>query len=106
MHAGAYHYYMNDWSLGVINDTWVEELNYVALREITMGYRLPSAWAAKVGAQNINISATARNLCYLYNSLENNLNPESVRGNASGEFRIRSFNPYTANFMFTLNVNF
>ena len=106
MHAGAYHYYMNDWSLGVINDTWVEELNYVALREITLGYRLPSAWAAKVGAQNINISATARNLCYLYNSLENNLNPESVRGNASGEFRIRSFNPYTANFMFTLNVNF
>ena len=81
-------------------------MNYVALREITLGYQLPKTWASKVGAQNINISATARNLCYLYNSLENNLNPESVRGNASGEFRIRSFNPYSANFMFTLNVNF
>ena len=106
VHAGAHTYNQNDWSIGVVHDGWVEELNYVALREITLGYQLPKTWASKVGAQNINISATARNLCYLYNSLENNLNPESVRGNASGEFRIRSFNPYSANFMFTLNVNF
>ena len=106
VHAGAHTMNKNDWSIGVINDDWVEELNYIALREITLGYNLPSKLASKVGAQNVNISATARNLCYLYNSLTNNLNPESVRGNASGEFRIRSFNPYSANFMFTLNVNF
>ena len=106
VHAGAHTMNKNDWTVGVINDDWVEELNYIALREITLGYNLPSKLASKVGAQNVNISATARNLCYLYNSLTNNLNPESVRGNASGEFRIRSFNPYSANFMFTLNVNF
>ena len=106
VHAGAHTYNVNSWGGGVIGDNWVEELNYIALREITLSYRLPNAWAEKVGAQNINISATGRNLGYLYNSLTNNLNPESVRGNASGEFRIRSFNPYTANFMFTLNVNF
>ena len=106
VHAGCHWMNLNDWSIGVVNDTWVEELNYIALREVTLSWRLPSTWAEKVGAQNINLSATARNLGYLYNSLENNLNPESVRGNASGEFRIRSFNPYTANFMFTLNVNF
>ena len=67
---------------------------------------MPKSWASKIGAQNVTLSATGRNLGYLYNSLTNNLNPESVRGNASGEFRIRSFNPYTANFMFTVNVNF
>lgn len=105
-HAGAYTYYMNDWSLGVINDTWFQTLNYIALREISLSYRLPNTWASKIGAQGLNVSFTARNLGYLYNSLENNLNPESVRGNRSGEFRIRSFNPYTANFMFTINANF
>lgn len=106
IHAGAHTYDVNDWSYGVINDDWVEELNYIALREITLSYNMPKTWASKIGAQNITLSATGRNLCYLYNSLTNNLNPESVRGNASGEFRIRSFNPYTANFMFTVNVNF
>lgn len=105
-HAGAYWYYMNDWGVGVVNGSWYETLNYIALREVSLNYRLPNAWASKIGAQGLNVSFTARNLGYLYNSLENNINPESVRGNRAGEFRIRSFNPYTANFMFTLNASF
>lgn len=106
MHAGAYHYYRNDWSLGIINDDWVHELSYIALREITIGYNFPKSIAKKIGAKGLGCSLTGRNLCYLYNSLPNNVNPESVRGNSSGEFRIRSYNPYTANFMFTINVDF
>ena len=106
MHAGAYHYYRNDWSVGVINDDWVHELSYIALREITIGYNFPQSIAKKIGAKGLGCSLTGRNLCYLYNSLPNNVNPESVRGNSSGEFRIRSYNPYTANFMFTINVDF
>lgn len=106
VHAGAYYQFRNNWGNGVVSDDWVEELNYIALREVTVSYDMPKSWASKIGAQNVTLSATGRNLGYLYNSLTNNLNPESVRGNASGEFRIRSFNPYTANFMFTVNVNF
>ena len=37
-----------------------------------------------------------------YNSLPNDVNPEGVRGNLSGEFRIRSFDPYTANYTMTI----
>ena len=105
-HAGSYWYYMTDWGVGVLNDCWFQTLNYIALREISLGYKLPNTWAKKVGAQGLNVSFSARNLGYLYNSLENNINPESVRGNRAGEFRIRSFNPYTANFMFTINASF
>lgn len=47
-----------------------------------------------------------RNLGYLYNSLPNNLNPESVRSNSASEFRIRGFEPYTASYIFTINANF
>lgn len=106
MHAGAYHYYRNDWGTGVINDDWVHELSYIALREITLGYRFPSSIAKKIGAKGMGCSLSGRNLCYLYNSLPNNVNPESVRGNRAGEFRMRSYNPYTASFMFSLNVDF
>lgn len=106
VHAGAYWYYMNDWGGGVLNKSWFQTLNYIALREISVAYKLPNSWASKICAQAINVSFSARNLGYLYNSLDNNLNPESVRGNRAGEFRIRSFNPYTANFMFTINASF
>ncbi len=106
MHAGAYHYFRNSWGQGVINDDWVNKLSYISLREITLTYRFDKAIARKLRAQALSMSFTGRNLGYLYNSLPNNLNPESIRGNRAGEFRSRSFNPYTASFMFSVNVDF
>lgn len=105
-HASTHHVYNNDWGLGVITEDWVHELSYIALRDITLTYRLPANWANKVGARGINLSASARNLGYLYNSLPNNVHPESVRGNVSSEFRIRGYEPYIANYMFTINAEF
>ncbi len=105
-HAGAYHYFSNDWGNGVINDGWVNKLSYIALREVTLSYRFDKAIARKLKAQGLSMSLTGRNLGYLYNSLPNNLNPESIRGNRAGEFRSRSFSPYTASFMFSVNIDF
>lgn len=105
-HAGAYYAGNYGWGQQTINDTWVHELSYIALREITIGYRLPKTVASKIGAKGLNVSVSGRNLGYLYNSLPNNLNPESVRGNISSEFRIRGYEPYTANYMLTLNAEF
>ncbi len=106
VHASSYTYYRNSWGQGVINDDWVKELNYIALREISFSYRMPVNFAAKVGAKNLILGLTARNLGYLYNTAPNNENPESVRGSRSAEFRMRSFSGYTANYMFTLNATF
>lgn len=106
VHAGAYHYYRNSWGSGVVNDSWYSKLSYIALREITVSYRFDKKIYSKIGAKGLTCSLTGRNLGYLYNSLPNNLNPESVRGNRSGEFRVRSFNPYTASFLFSVNVDF
>ena len=106
MHAASYYNYANQWSTGVINDTWVNELNYIALREISLGYNFSSKIAGKIGAKRLGITLSARNLGYLYNSLPNNLNPESIRGNVSGEFRTRSFDPLCANYTMTINVGF
>lgn len=105
-HAGAYHVFRNAWGEGVINDDWVHKLSYIALREITLSYRLPQSIASKIRAKNLGVSLSARNLGYLYNSLPNNVHPESVRGNRSAEFRIRGYEPYIANYTFTINAEF
>ena len=49
---------------------------------------------------------TGRNVGYIYNSLPNNVHPESVRGNRSAEFRIRGYEPYIRNYTFTINAEF
>lgn len=106
VHASSWHYYNNSWSRGTVNDDWVSELSYVALREITIGYNIPKNICSKIGAKNLYVSFSGRNLGYLYNSLPNKLNPESIRGTQATDFRERSFSPYTASYMFTLNVGF
>jgi iron complex outermembrane receptor protein len=58
-------------------------------------------------AQNLYVALNARNIGYLYNSLPNNLNPESFRGtSSSASFRERSFTPYTATYTMTLSIDF
>lgn len=106
VHAGAYHYWMNSWGNGVVTDEWYQKLNYVALREVSLSYSLPTSIASKLGSRGLTLIATGHNLGYLHNSLNNNVNPESVRGTSSHEFRIRNYEGTTASFTFTINAQF
>lgn len=106
IHASIYHTYINDWGVGVVNESWFHELNYVALREVSLSYSLPQNIASKLGAKGINLTATGHNLGYLHNSLKNNVNPEGIRSTRSHEFRIRGFEGTTASFTFTVNAQF
>ena len=54
----------------------------------------------------MTVSLTGRNLGYLLNTAPNHENPESVRGTGSSNFRMRSYSPYTANYLFTVNITF
>lgn len=105
-HASAYHTFRNAWGEGVVNDDWVHKLSYIAFREITLSYKMPKTVAAKIGAKNLGLSVSGRNLGYLFNSLPNNVHPESVRGNRSAEFRIRGYEPYIASYTLTINAEF
>ena len=107
-HASSWNYWNNSWGRASVtkNNDWFHELNYIALREISLSWRMPKNWASKIGASNINLTVAGRNLGYLYNSLPNNWHPESLRGTQSGQFMARAVNPYVANYTFTINASF
>lgn len=109
-HASSWNYWNNSWGRAAvgdgISDDWFCTLNYIALREISLSYKVPSAWAKKIGSSNINLTLSGRNLGYLLNSLPNNFNPESMRGTQAGQFMIRSVSPYTASYTLTINASF
>ena len=109
-HASSWNYWNNSWGRAAvgdgISDSWFTDLNYIALREVALSYRLPRKYASKIGAQNLNFTIAGRNLGYLLNSLPNHFNPESFRGTAASQFMIRSVSPYTASYTFTINATF
>src|SRR5690606_7061518 len=73
-HASYYNYRTNSWGEGVVNDDWFQELKYIALRNISLGYNLPKVVSDKLGAKNFYIGVNGRNLGYLYNSMPNDIN--------------------------------
>ncbi len=106
-HASFYTYFNSSWSSGVVNDNWFNEVKYIAVRNVSIGYNLPKNLAQKLKAQNLYVALNARNLGYLYNSLPNHLNPESFRGtSSSASYYERSFTPYTATYTMTLSIDF
>ncbi|MDR0331921.1 MAG: SusC/RagA family TonB-linked outer membrane protein [Dysgonamonadaceae bacterium] len=110
-HADSWIYWNNAWSMtgqnrGVISDAWFKELNYIALRNITFIYRMPTPIAQKLHAKSLNLSLTGRNLGYLLNTAPSKINPESVSGTEPGEFRMRAFQGVTSSFTFTINATF
>lgn len=105
-HLTDYYYLMNNWGVGVINDDWFKKLNYISLREISLSYDFPQSIYKYIGAKSLSMTLTGRNLGYLLNTAPNHENPESVRGTGAAMFRMRSFAPYTAQYLFTINASF
>lgn len=54
--------------------------NYLALRELTLSYRLPSIWVNKAGLSNVELSVTGQNLGY-WTEADHMYSPESSDNN-------------------------
>jgi len=85
----------------------VFENSWMKLREINLTYQLPSALMKKTGFINgLSVSLIGRDLFYLYSSLPDHLNPESVNGigNAQG-IEFGAF-PGTRSYGFSVKASF
>ncbi|MCL3781817.1 SusC/RagA family TonB-linked outer membrane protein [Prolixibacteraceae bacterium JC049] len=105
-HASAFHYDVNGWKYGTVADTWVKEAKYIAIRNIHLDYTLPKKWSSMVKSNEISVGFNVRNPLYLYNNLPDNINPESIRGNAATSFYTQSNVPYTRYYTFSITAKF
>jgi iron complex outermembrane recepter protein len=51
-------------------ELYIQKNSYIKMRELAIGYNLPSEWAKKIGAKNVNFSVFGRNLFYIYRTLK------------------------------------
>lgn len=63
-------------------ELYVVKNNYIKMREISLGYRLPNSIATKLKAKNIQLSAFGRNLFFIYRSIKD-LDPEQMTGGSN-----------------------
>jgi hypothetical protein len=78
----SYYYLTYNWGNsdpGVTYELSVVENSYWKLRELSLGYDVPVSLLSKVSIKGLTVSAFARNLFYLYKTLED-IDPESTNG--------------------------
>lgn len=103
--ARLYYARLTQWGTG-IREYSVFENSWVALREVSIGYNVPAAFAKKVKLNNLRVSLVGRNLAYFYSSLPDNINPESVFSNRSGAFAEYGGLPFVRSMGVTVNAAF
>ena len=63
-------------------ELYVEKNNYIKMRELSLGYKLPNEFASRLGAKNLQLSAFGRNLFFIYRSMTD-LDPEQMTGGSN-----------------------
>jgi TonB-linked SusC/RagA family outer membrane protein len=88
-----------------VSSKFVYDASFVKLRQVIIGYQLPSKWLDGTPVRSVNISFVGRNLAILKKHTPN-VDPESnfTNGNAQG-LELAGV-PTTRNYGFNLNVKF
>lgn len=88
-----------------VNEPNVFDASYIKLREVKLGYQLPSRWVSKIGFQGASFALVARNLWIIHKNTPN-IDPETAfnTGNAQGLESLQL--PTTRSFGFNLNLKF
>ena len=82
----------DDTSLGVVNDKYMQNVAYIRLRSVNLGYNIPSAISGKIGANNMRVYVTAENIWTwspLY-KITRDIYVANVRGSGSGRSGLSS----------------
>lgn len=88
-----------------IAEQFIYDANFVNLRQIRIGYNLPSEWLAQTPVNRVRASIVGRNLFYLYDSVPN-VNPGAEYNTAATPGIEYASVPQTRNFGFNVRVTF
>lgn len=88
-------------------ELFIQENNYVKMREISLAYNLPTAWASKIGATKLTFSAFGRNLFFIYRSIKD-MDPEATTAGSKWSQNINNAgtNPATRSIGCMLRASF
>jgi TonB-linked SusC/RagA family outer membrane protein len=88
-----------------VDEAFTYSASYVKLREVKLGYSLPSKWVKGVGLQSATVSLVGRNLFIIHKNVPN-IDPETAfnTGNAQGLEDLTL--PTVRNLGFNINLNF
>ena len=96
----TYDYFQGIWEAATFKSDWI------VVRDISLGYDLPSGWATKMKMNNLRATISVRNPFYLLNSAMDKVNPDNIQGTGSGNAFDAGGIPYIRTYGFAINGAF
>lgn len=93
--------YKDNGQLTVVNDRYLQNLAYIRLKNLSIGYTLPNNITRKVKIEKLRVYLAGDNLCYWTKFKTDYIDPEQAM--SSSDARIY---PFSKTFTVGLNVNF
>ncbi len=106
-----YYWYVYNWGGPQYGDAryelFIVKNSYIKMRELTLSYNLPSQFAKKIGAKNIQLAVFGRNLFYFYRTIKD-MDAEQAPAGSRWFQNVNNVgtNPSTRTFGGSLRVSF
>lgn len=93
--------------LSKVNDRYLQNLRYLRLKNLTVGYTIPTTLTKKVGIDQVRVYFSGENLCYWSPLKKNTLyvDPEAAFSRSS-DVDNNAFYPWAKTFMFGIDITF
>lgn len=92
-------------SLFLINEAWIYSSSFVKLREVRLGYDLPSEWLHRIGFTGATVTLVGRNLWIIHKNVPN-VDPETAFNTGNGQGLEHLSLPGTRSYGINLNFKF
>lgn len=100
MPASSYYKALNNF-----DEAWVYSSTFVKLREVKLGYDLPTAWLSKIGFVGARVALVGRNLWIIHKNVPN-VDPETAFNTGNGQGLEDLSLPGTRSYGFNINLRF
>ncbi|MGI4021386.1 MAG: SusC/RagA family TonB-linked outer membrane protein [Janthinobacterium lividum] len=88
-----------------VDESFVYDASFVKLREVKLGYTLPSRWVKGIGLQGATFSVVGRNLWIIHKNVPN-IDPETAFSTGNGQGLEDLTLPTVRNIGFNINLKF
>ncbi len=95
----------NTYYLKHVNDRYLQNMRYLRLKNVTVGYTLPQNWTRKAKIEKLRVYFTGENLHY-WSALKKNskyVDPEAAYNRSNNDLN-NAFYPWSRTFMFGLDI--
>lgn len=93
--------------LAKVNDRYLQNIRYLRLKNLSIGYTLPNAWTRHIGVEKLRLYFSGEDLCY-WSPLKKNtkyIDPEAAFNRSSAGSN-NAYYPWPSTYMFGVDVTF